>query len=209
MLKNIYPGKFIVFEGLDGSGQTTQANLLKNFLLKRGYKAILTKEPTINSAAGKEIRKVLDKEKKISAAKLQQFFALDRKKHLEKEIIPNLKRGAIVISDRYFFSSFAYGGADGLSLRRLIKLNEEFLLPDLTFIFKISPATCIKRIKKRGNKRTLFEKKQKLKMVLGFYENLAKTFKNIKIINGEKTIKQVFSPIKEIILRELNSKLKV
>lgn len=57
----IKQGKFIVFEGLDGSGQSTQANLLKDFLTKKGHQALLTKEPTLDSEAGKKIRKILDK----------------------------------------------------------------------------------------------------------------------------------------------------
>jgi len=102
MLKNTNKGKFIVFEGLDGSGQSTQAGLLKDFLLEKGYEVILTKEPTIESEAGRKIRKVLDKKLNLSPKELQELFAQDRKEHLENIIIPALKQGKMVISDRYF-----------------------------------------------------------------------------------------------------------
>jgi dTMP kinase len=206
MKKNPYPGKFIVFEGLDGSGQSTQTKLLRDFLVKKGDKVILTKEPTLDSVAGKKIRKVLDKKEKISARKLQELFTQDRKKHLEKVIIPALKKGKIVISDRYFFSSFAYGTVSGLNLDWLIKINDEFLLPDLTFLLKVSPKICLERIKKRGKERTLFEEKEKLARVWKIYQILLNRFQNVYIIEGERAKEEVFSQIKTLLHSRLLKK---
>lgn len=205
MIKNPYPGKFIVFEGLDGSGQSTQAGLLKDFLIKKGFKVVLTKEPTLDSEAGKKIRKILDKKEEVTAEHLQEFFAQDRKEHLEKVIIPALKKGKIVISDRYFFSSFAYGKASGVDLEWLIKINEKFLLPDITFLLKVSPEICLERIEKRnkGKERTLFEEKEKLEKVWKVYEILLSRFKNIYLIDGEKPIEEVFKEILKIIEKDL------
>jgi dTMP kinase len=199
MQKNPYPGKFVVFEGLDGSGRSTQAKLLSDFLVKKGLKVVLTKEPTLDSVAGRKIRKILDKKEKITPKKLQKLFAQDRKVHLDKVIIPAFKKGKIVISDRYFFSTFAYGAADGLNLDKLIKMNENFLMPDLTFILKVSPEVCLERIKKRGDRVTLFEKKAKLARVWQFYQTLPKKFLNVRIINGEKSIHEVFFKVKRIV----------
>ncbi|MDD5047666.1 MAG: dTMP kinase, partial [Methanoregulaceae archaeon] len=109
MPDNPYKGKFIVFEGLDGSGQSTQVKLLADFLKNKNIKVLATKEPTLDSAAGRLIRKALDKKTKILPKKFQELYAQDRKEHLNKVIIPNLEKGKTVISDRYFFSSFAYG----------------------------------------------------------------------------------------------------
>jgi len=204
MIKNPYRGKFIVIEGLDGSGQSTQAALLRDFLVKKGYKVVLTKEPTLDSKAGKKIRKILDKKIEIKPKKLQELFAQDRKEHLENLIIPSLKEGKIVISDRYFFSSFAYGAADGLDLDWLIKVNKEFLLPDLTFILKVKPEVCLERIEKRNKERTLFEEKEKLAKVWQIYKILPKKFKNVKVIEGEKAIKEVFSQVKNIVRSKQN-----
>lgn len=213
MKKNPYRGKLIVFEGLDGSGQSTQAGLLRDFLVKKGYKVVLTKEPTLDSEAGKKIRKILDKKIKISPRELQKLFAKDRKEHLEKEILPALKKGKIVISDRYFFSSFAYGKASNISLDWLIKINKNFILPDLTFILKVSPEVCLERIEKRlqptlhpsthppslKRKRTLFEEKEKLAKVWEAYKILPKRFENVRVIEGEKKILEVFSQIKKLV----------
>jgi dTMP kinase len=200
MQKNTCQGKFIVIEGLDGSGQSTQAGLLRDFLIREGFEVILTKEPTLNSEAGKKIRKILDKELGVNPKELQELFTQDRKEHLENKILPALREGKVVISDRYFFSTFAYGVADGLDLDWLIKINNEFLLPDLTFILKVSPEVCIQRIERRGEKIKLFEKKEKLEKVWQTYEILPKRFENVYMIEGEKSIEEVFSQIKKVVL---------
>lgn len=206
MLPNPYQGIFIVFEGLDGSGQSTQVKFLGDFLIKKGYQVVLTKEPTLESRAGKKIREILEEKQKISPKKLQELFAKDREKHLKKLIIPALKKGKIVISDRYFFSSFAYGKAGGVSLEYLFKLNENFILPDITFFLKVSPKICIQRIIKRGEKITLFEKEKKFAKVWEVYQLLPQKIKNanIKILNGEKPIKEVLKEVK----KELSSFIK-
>lgn len=204
MLKNTNKGKFIVFEGLDGSGQSTQAGLLKDFLLEKGNEVVLTKEPTLDSESGRKIRKVLDKELDISSKELQELFAQDRKEHLENTIIPALKQGKIVISDRYFFSSFAYGAANGLDLEWLIQINNLFLLPNITFLLEVKPETCIERIEGRGLEKTLFEKKEKLEKTWETYKILPGRFENVYLINGERSIDEVFKEIKEILSNKLN-----
>lgn len=194
---------FIVFEGLDGSGQSTQTKLLGRYLLKKGYQVVLTKEPTLDSQAGRKIREALDEKIKIESAKLQELFAQDRKEHLKNLIIPALKKGKIVISDRYFFSSFAYGSID-LDLEWLIKLNKNFLMPDLTFILATRPEICLERIKNRGEEIKLFEKKEKLEKVWQNYQLLSQRFKNIYFVDGEKSIREVFQQVKKILKAELN-----
>jgi len=202
MKKNIYPGKFIVFEGLDGSGQSTESELLRDFLTKGNYKVLMTKEPTVVSKAGKEIKKVLEGEKKISPSELQKLFVEDRRLHLNNLIIPNLKERSIVISDRYFFSTFAYGVSDGLDLNWLIEMNNDFLIPDLTFFLDVNQDICIKRIENRGIGKTLFEKREKLKKVYENYKKIIKKFKNTYFINGELTPDKVFEQIKKYVKKE-------
>ncbi len=199
MLKSSYPGKFIAFEGLDGSGQSTQAGLLRKFLTEKGYQVVLTKEPTLDSEAGRKIRDVLDSKVKLEPGKLQELFAQDRKEHLEKIIIPALEKGRFVISDRYFFSTFAFGASDGLDLEWLIKLNDNFLLPDMTFILKVKPEVCVSRMEKRGSPRTLFEKEEKLAKVWETYKIIPARFENVEIIDGEKSIEEIFEEIKKIV----------
>ncbi len=196
MLKNTYPGKFIVFEGPDGSGQTTQATLLKEYVSGLGKKALLTKEPTLDSKAGLEIRDILNGEKKSTPAELQKLFAEDRREHLKKVIIPALQEGSVVISDRYFFSTFAFGSL-GADLEWLISINNDFLLPDITFVMMVKPETSIERIASRGLKTTLFEKLESLRKVMENYKNLGNRFENMVFIDGERTIEGIHKEIAE------------
>lgn len=196
MYKNTYPGKFIVFEGLDGSGQSTQAALLKEYLEKKGREVLLTKEPTKESEAGKKIREVVvEKSISVSPQELQQLFTVDRAEHLEKMVIPALQKGIWVISDRYFFSTFAYGTSHGVDLEWLIEQNSKFLLPDMTFLLKVSPAVCVERIQTRGKGVTLFEEQEKLERIWKVYETFPKRFENIHVINGEQPIEKVHQDI--------------
>ncbi len=196
MQKNIYPGKFIVFEGPDGSGQSTQAALLEKYISNLGRKAVLTKEPTLDSKAGLEIKAILNHEKEASPEELQKLFVEDRREHLEKVIIPALKEGSIVISDRYFFSTFAFGSL-GADLEWLISMNSDFLLPDATFVLVVKPETSIERIAHRGIKSTLFEKLESLRRVVENYKNLGTRFENMIFIDGERTIEEIHKEIAE------------
>lgn len=228
MEKNPYQGKFIVFDGLDGSGQSTQARLLRDFLITKGlevilgvgqpaqaglsqdflvgkgFEVILTKEPTMNSDAGKKIRQVLDKKTGAQPRQLQELFTKDRGEHLEKLIIPALKNGEMVVSDRYFFSSFAYGASSGVNLEELIGMNQEFLLPDLTVILKVRPEVCMERIGRRGEPQTLFEEGEKLKGVWQIYQALPERFENVYIIDGERSVGEVHENVKAILRDKFN-----
>lgn len=205
MEENTYQGKFIVIEGLDGSGQSTQVALLRDFLTKKGFQVISTKEPFKNSSVAGTIKSALDKKIKIQPQEFQKIFIQDRKEHLEKEIIPALKLGKIVVCDRYFFSTFAYGAFEGIDLEWLIEKNNEFLLPDLTLILKVSPEICIQRIESRGKQKQFFETKNKLEKVWQTFKIMPERFNNVYLIDGEKSIEDVFSQIKDI----LNSKLQI
>ena len=196
MLKNPYPGKFIVFEGPDGSGQTTQSSLLEKYIFGLGKKVVLTKEPTLDSKAGLEVKDILNHEKESTPEDLQKLFAEDRKEHLEKLIIPALKEGSAVISDRYFFSTFAFGSL-GADLEWLISINEDFILPDITFVLTVKPETSIERIASRGIKSTLFEKLESLKKVMENYKNLANRFENMVFIDGDRPIEEIHKEIAE------------
>lgn len=209
MKKNSYPGKFIVFEGLDGSGQSTQASRIVNYLnepkqkLKFGHVgAHLTKEPTSNLIGGL-IRSQLNHDWKSSALCLQLLFAADRAHHLEKEIIPLLKRGVTVVCDRYFYSTIAYGGLDIRDFDWLFKINKHFLAPDLTFLLKVSPAVCLSRITKERYEITLFEKEDTLKKVWENFQKIHKRFKNVYIVDGQNSVDKITNDIIKILEKKL------
>ena len=203
MIKNNYTGKFIVIEGLDGSGKNVQIDLLIDFLNNLPAQAgkrkevVITKEPTMESEAGRKIKQALKKEIIIEPLEMQKFYVQDRKEHLENKVIPALKNGNFVVSSRYAFSTFAYGGSDGLDVDLLIRMNEEFLLPDLTIVIDVNPEPCMERIERRGEPKELFEKKEKLAKVNEFYKKFPQMFKNVIMINGERPIPEVFEDIKK------------
>ncbi len=209
MIKNPYRGKFIVIEGLDGSGQSTQAEKIRDFLSLSEYQkkfnhagVYLTKEPT-SSLIGGLIRSQLAKEWTSSPQCLQLLFCADRAYHLEKEIIPLLKKGVFVICDRYFFSTIAFGSLGIKDRKWLLSLNKNFIFPDFIFLLKVSPKICIERIKKSRFSISIFEDEKKLKKVWKNFERLAKEFKNVYLINGEKSPAEVT----EEIIKVLNKKL--
>ncbi len=202
MQKNPYKGKFIVFDSLDGAGNSTQVKLLADYLNKIGKKTHITKEPT-SGLIGGLIKSQLTHDWKSSQICLQLLFSADRAYHLEKEVIPLLKKGINVISDRYFFSTMAYGNLEIKDLDWLIEINKKFILPDLTFFLKVSPKICIQRIKKDRFEITLFEKEKVLEKVWKNYEILAKKFENVFIINGERSIEEIAKEIKEIAKNKL------
>ena len=105
MIINNFPGKFIVIEGLDGSGKSAQVDLVVNFLKEKGREVILTKEPTMDSDAGRKIKQALKKEIKIDPLELQKLYAEDRREHLKNKVIPALKEEKFVVSSRYAFST--------------------------------------------------------------------------------------------------------
>jgi len=199
MKKNPYEGKFIVFEGIDGSGKTTQFKMLSKYLKDNKKNILVTKEPT-RGRIGKIIYNILEGREKASHVFLQLLFSADRAEHLEKEVIPALKSGRNVLCDRYLFSTLAYGNSEIGDMAWLTNLSKYFILPDITFLIKVAPKESIHRVKNiRKKDSTIFEKENKLKKIWKNYEILSKKYKNFYTIDGERDKKEVFEDIKNII----------
>lgn len=185
---------FIAFEGLDGSGSSTQSRLLAQRLEKNGKPSLLTKEPTSDTHIGKLIREILQHKWSASPEGLQLLFSADRAEHLKNEIEPALDGGQVVITDRYLFSTLAYGGMS-VDMEWLKFLNKNFRLPDITFLFKLDPEECIKRIAGRGSDYELFEKAEKLAKIWENYEKIAEEFSNIQVIDASQSIEEIAEEI--------------
>jgi len=195
MKQNLFSGSFFVFEGPDGSGQSTQAALLKEYFLKRGQAVLLTKEPTSWTQAGKRIREVLDEKIKIEPLKLQELFCQDRREHLTEEIIPALKDGTAVIADRYAFSTLAFGGLE-VPLSALMELNQDFIFPNKVFYLRVCPEECVRRIEARGKGVQFFEKQEKLRRVIENYDELARRFGDkFVVLDGQQSIKVIHQQV--------------
>jgi dTMP kinase len=146
-------GAFIVIEGLDGSGKTTQAKLLAR-ALRKSHEAVFTAEPS-QGKIGKFIRsRILYGEKRDPALVEALLFAADRIDHVQNEVLPAVSEGRVVVCDRYLYSSLAYQGSAGLGLEWIKTVNQHALKPDLALFIDVSPEMVLKRLKR---KRSIME----------------------------------------------------
>ena len=147
--------RFIVFEGIDGAGTTTQLNRLLKFCSDNKIKAIGTQEPT-SSPIGLLIRDFLSKKEEFAEETIIRLFASDRCQHIygKNGIIENLEKDFFVFSDRYLFSSLAYQGFED---KKVFKENEDFPLPSVLFFLDIEPSKALMRIEKRGSEKEIYE----------------------------------------------------
>jgi dTMP kinase len=195
-------GLFVVFEGCDGSGNSTQSKLLADFLKSEGRDVVLTKEPT-EGYVGRRIRDVLQKRASATPLELQQMFVADRREHMAALVEPALKSGKAVITDRYMFSTLAFGGID-VDMELLRRMNSGFRVPDLTFVIDVPAEVSMERMKGRlrenGTKLELFEETEKLRRVRENYLKIAKLYPNVHVIDGNRPIEAVAADVREIVL---------
>jgi len=192
----------IVLEGIDGSGKSLIAQLLKEELEKRGYKIWLTKEPT-NGPIGKLIRELLIKGHELNenwGRIMALLFAADRYYHQE-EIKEKIKQGYIVISDRYYHSTFAYQpNYPGISIEWVKELHKYLEKPDYVFILDIPIELAIERMTDR-KKRHMYEKREFLEKVRHNYMKLKEILpdENIFYINNDKSPEETVKEILRIL----------
>lgn len=203
MKANNYRGKLIVFEGLDGSGQTTQAGMLKEwFTEKNQQQAYYTKEPTEGpiglflrlALANRLITSYNGKKEPIDNYTMALAFAADRMDHLNNEIIPKLKEGVYVIMDRYYLSSFAYQSLT-VDHKWLIKINEFATRPDLTIFLDVPPAICKKRMEQQRWHVELYEELPKLEKV---FENYRKNIRELRMLGETIEVVDANVPTKDV-----------
>ena len=183
-------GKFIVFEGLDGSGTSTQARLLQEALINDGREAFLTSEPT-HGPVGNLIKlamthrlffsKNIDNDDK----QLAYLFAADRFDHLYNSlngVFEHLDKGAMVSSTRYFLSSFAYHCNDDDDVELVRRLNKDFPPADITFFIDCPPDICIQRINSTRAVPEKYENLVKLESVRKNYLNAIDEYEKTALI---------------------------
>lgn len=203
---------FITFEGGEGSGKTTAIKAVTKLLQKDGHKVVLTREPG-GPRISEDIRNViLDKSNtKMDKRTEALLFAASRRQHLVETVWPNLKKGNIVICDRYLDSSLAYqGGAGKLGVDNVLKINlfaTEGTWPDITFLFDIDPKLGLKRISKnKGREVNRLDLER-----LSYHNNVRKNFlmlakrypKRIVVIDASKTPEQIVKEVYRVIKKRL------
>lgn len=170
-------GKLIVFEGIDGSGKSTQTRLLYQRLLAQGRDAVQLFEPT-DGPYGRQIRRQAQ-EGRVSPQEEMQLFILDRQQNVRENIEPALAAGKAVLLDRYYFSSMAYQGVrEGLTPQLVREKNEAFaIIPDLVIYVHIPLEESHRRIREsRGAALDQFEGLESLRKVKAVFDSLDDPF---------------------------------
>ncbi|MCI8991791.1 MAG: dTMP kinase [Eubacterium sp.] len=195
-------GKFIAFEGIDGSGKSTQIQLLSNKLKDLGIYCYTTMEPT-DSPIGSLIHQIMTGRIKTDNRVIAGLFVADRLDHLLNDvngILAKVQEGTTVITDRYYFSSYAYHSID-MSMEWVIQANaqsKEILRPTITVFIDTDPDTAMERITKNRFQQELFEKKSRLIQVrekyLEAFEKL-KDEENYIMIDGNKSQDEIAEDI--------------
>ena len=203
---------FITFEGGEGSGKTTAIKALASLLKKQGYKVVLTREPG-GPKISEDIRNIILDKKNTKMDKRTEalLYAASRRQHLIETVWPNLKKGAIVICDRYLDSSLAYqGGARNIGIDNVLKMNEfatEGTFPDITFLFDLDPKIGLERINKNKNRevnRLDLEQLTFHKKVRKYFLLLAKKYpKRIIIIDASKSPSEIVKQINQEIIKRI------
>ena len=191
--------RFIVLEGLDGAGTTTQVALVDAEFRRRGLPSLATYEPT-DSSVGRLLREVISGRSPMAAQSLALLFAADRSEHLHSEpdgVLATLQRGATVISDRYLFSSLAYQSLD-TPFEVVVELNRHFVLPRHVFFLDTPPEVCQQRVSSR-ERRELFELPDAQRSLRDSYQRVLHYFADgpvqVHLVDGDGSREDVFARI--------------
>ncbi|HYJ91794.1 MAG TPA: dTMP kinase [Pyrinomonadaceae bacterium] len=207
------PGKFITFEGIDGSGKSTQLRMLAGALRERGIDPLTTCQPG-GTPLGRRLREAfLKTEETVAPMAELLLFAADRAQHVEFLIKPALAEGRVVISDRYADATFAYQGAgrgfDEKTVSKVIKLATGGLAPDLTLFFDIPIALALARMNTRGesgerSNRMDFEAVEFYERVREAYLGIAQREpKRFVIVDASGSVDEIQRHVLEIVMTSL------
>ena len=198
-------GLFIVFEGIDGTGKSTQINLLADELKESGYSVVTTYEPT-NGPYGQKIRELFINRSTVSHEEELELFMADRRQHVKNVIAPALAKGQVVLSDRYYLSTAAYQGANGLDPDDILARNKTFApIPDLALILEIEPALGIHRIQEhRQESPNTFEEESNLHRVAAIFKSMQEEY--IRRIDASTTVEAVHQQVMQEVKKVLSQK---
>lgn len=194
-------GVLLAFEGIDGSGKSTQAQRFVEWARHRDLDVVSSREPT-DGPWGKKIREARFTARMSPEDELAAFIA-DRKEHVETLIKPALARGALVVIDRYYYSTVAYQGARGLDPKALLAKNRAFApIPNLVVLVDVDPRAALERIATRGQGTDLFENLAALTRVRELFLSLVDS--HVAVVDGARPPDVVFG---DVMLRILSGPL--
>ena len=207
-------GVLITFEGIDGCGKTTHSKKLKSYLLQKGYKVLLVREPGGEKIAEK-IRKILLSSKNSNLTPLAELFLYNasRSQLIQGVILPALKDNKIVICDRFFDSTLAYQGyGRGLDKSMISYFNRIAaygLMPDLTILIDLAPIVALKRKGQAGMVKDRLEQENlnfRKKVRSGYLRIASTNRKRFRIIHAKENTKDTWLAIKKVVDEFLKNK---
>ncbi|MEZ5326435.1 MAG: dTMP kinase [Verrucomicrobiales bacterium] len=183
-------GLFVVIDGIDGAGKTTQCALLAQFFGERGILCALSKEPT-GVDWGRKLRESAAAGR-LSLEDELDYFVKDRRDHIARTIQPVLDAGGVVILDRYYYSTAAYQGARGADIAEILKVHHEFAPePDLGLIFDIAAGGGLERVRARGDEPNAFEDQDALDQARAIFKDLASKNSHMVLVDATQTVSQL------------------
>jgi dTMP kinase len=202
-------GAFITFEGIDGSGKSTQMRMLASVLRMRGFEVVTTREPG-GTPLGKRLRTaLLDAQAEVDPLAELLLYAADRAQHVRKLLRPALETGYIVLSDRYADATVAYQGAGrGFTpelIAEVVELATGGLKPDLTIIFDVSVAECLMRTRRR---ETTEQGKDRLDAEdVGFYARVREAYlkiaaaepERVRVVDASSSVEETHSSVVQLV----------
>ena len=195
------PGELIVFEGTDGTGKTTQRDLLGRYLQDKGYPVVITKEPT-NGPYGMQIRDLYMHRNRYSREEELELFLADRRQHVTDLLLPSLFEGKIILCDRYYFSTAAYQGALGFNPDTILAQNDFAPEPSLVLLFQANLDIGLRRITDgRGEALNNFEQREFQEKVAAIFAEIKRPY--IRNIDASGTIDDVHRLVIENVLELL------
>ncbi len=187
-------GFLIAFEGIDGTGKTTQIKMLAQALNKKGFEVVATREPT-DGKFGRQIRALYTDRGSVTPEQELQLFIDDRKEHVKELIAPAMAAGKVVLTDRYYFSTAAYQGANGQDPEYILAENEKFApLPDLVLLLEAPVSVGIHRVSTMRNETPNdFEQEEMLAKVAAIFAGLSGEY--IKRVDSTGTAEAVHEAV--------------
>ena len=197
-------GKFIVLEGIDGSGKGEQMCMLAQWLYKKNknFHILMTREPSL-SEHGELVRRLLitSREMGAYAREFLRLFVADRSDHIRRLIAPSLRYGCIVLCDRYKHSTIAYQQAQGIPFDEIVLAHKDFLVPDLTIILDAEPRVALMR--NLGDPSRMYQ--EVFEREVEFAEKMRQNYlalpdrlkgENIVIIDANRPVEAVFGAVR-------------
>jgi dTMP kinase len=206
-------GFFITFEGIEGSGKTTQLKRMAAFLKRQGYPVLTTREPG-GTATGEKIRKLLlsNRTRRLHFRSELFLYLASRAQHVEEILLPALRRGKIVLCDRYSDATLVYQGY-GRALprnrvREAIRFAARNLVPDLTILLDIGPEQGLQRIRRRGRANRIDREKLVFhrRIRRGYLQLARSSPKRIRVIDADRNMDLVAGDVSQTVVRSIRKR---